>query len=221
MRAFPRKPGEAVSDRVVTILREAILDGVLAPDVWLREMEVATALGVSRTPVRDAFRTLASEGLLGLSAHKGARVAQMTTDDILELYSVREALEGLAARLAAKRGSERQLEELAESLAKTQSATMRGDYGLLTVLSVELHRIIRDAAANRYLSRSLSQIEAATGRFRASTYERPGDAERSLDEHAALVSAIRARDHEGAERIAVEHMRRLAKVRFEMLVEGY
>jgi DNA-binding GntR family transcriptional regulator len=93
----------SVPEAVAGAHREAILDGVLEPGACLREAEVARELKVSRTPVRDAFRTLAAEGLVNINANQGAVVSPMTSDDLLELYVMREALEALAARLAARR----------------------------------------------------------------------------------------------------------------------
>jgi DNA-binding GntR family transcriptional regulator len=101
------------TDRVVHVLREAILDGVLPPLSWLRESELAQELSVSRTPVREALRRLSAEGLVTITANQGATVTPMTIEEILEVYVVRENLEGLAARLAAKHRSQLHLDQLA------------------------------------------------------------------------------------------------------------
>lgn len=84
------------TDRVTRVLRESILDGVLAPSSWLREAELARELSVSRTPVREALGRLSVEGLVTITAHQEAMVARMTIEDVLKVYVVREA-QGAAA----------------------------------------------------------------------------------------------------------------------------
>jgi DNA-binding GntR family transcriptional regulator len=209
------------ADGVAEILREAIVDGVLEPGTWLRENELAHQLNVSRTPIRDAFRTLASEGFLTTSANQGAVVATMTSDDIVELYTMREALEGLAARLAARRATRLTNVELARILAEMRTAGATRLWDDLAALNLTFHKVIRVAAGNRYLDRSLTELDRAVRRFRYTTYELPGRVEESYDEHMRLAEAIGLGDAARAERLAREHMLRLAELRIRMLLEGY
>lgn len=203
------------------MLRDAILDGLLKPGSWLREAELASELAVSRTPIRDALRILSAEGLLDLSANKGAVVPNLTGDDIVELYAVRESLESVAARLAARRASAHHIEELGVIVGRMKRAAAHRRIRELHEADVAFHAVLSDAAGNRYLTRFLAEIQNAVRRLRVSTYELPGRIEESLGEHERLARAIAERDAERAEQIAREHMRRLAEVRIRMLLQGY
>jgi len=88
-------------------------------------------------------------------------------------------------------------------------------------MNLEFHRIVREAAGNLYLERSLTQIANAVRRFRHSTVELPGRTEESIEEHARLAMAITSRDAQAAEQLATEHISRLAKLRLQMLIDGY
>ena len=205
-------------DAVANILREAILDGVLKPGAWLREAEVSSELQVSRTPVRDAFRILAAEGLLIINANQGATVSPTTSDDILELYVMREVLEMLAARLAARRAPERCMEEFARILPGMKQAAEEGQIAELYRLNFAFHTVIREASGNRYLQRFLSQLQNASRRFPDPTLTLPGRIEESLQEHVSLAEAISQGNVETAERLAGQHMRRLSELRIRMLL---
>ena len=208
------------SEAVTGVLREAILDGVLGPSTWLRESEIARELSVSRTPVREALRRLAAEGLVVLTANQGAVVARITLDDILEIYTVRENLEGLAARLAARHRSEEQLGDLKRVLNDMRrAAASQSNPRELARLNLDFHRVIREASSNRLLDRFLTQIEHSVRRFGRTTYEIPEWVERSLEEHARMLRAIEERDDDLAERLASEHMRNARRLRIEMLLD--
>jgi DNA-binding GntR family transcriptional regulator len=208
----------SMPDAVAGALREAILDGVLAPGAWLREAEVARELKVSRTPVRDAFRILAAEGLVNINANQGAVVSPMTSEDIIELYVMREVLEGLASRLAARRSARRCLEEFATLIPEMKRVGEAGEIRELSRLNFRFHEIVRDAAGNRYLDRSLAQIQNAARRFPDPTLGLPGRVKESIEEHVGLADAISRGDAAEAEKLAIEHMRHLSELRIQMLL---
>ncbi|HUN36394.1 MAG TPA: GntR family transcriptional regulator [Trebonia sp.] len=207
-----------MSGAVADALREAILDGVLAPGAWLREAEVAKELKVSRTPVRDAFRVLATEGLVNINANQGAVVSPMTSEDVIELYVMREVLEGLASRLAARRSSRRCLDEFSSLIPEMKRVGEAGDFSKLSRLNFRFHEIVREAAGNRYLDRSLTQIQNAARRFPDPTLSLPGRVKESIEEHVVLADAISRGDEAAAEELAVEHMRHLSALRIQMLL---
>jgi len=196
------------SDKVTQILREAILDGALRPSAWLRESELARELGVSRTPVREALKRLSAEGLVTITARQGAMVSRMTVEDVLEVYVVRENLEGLAARLAARHRSQQQLDQLEVILSRMTRATSEGRPTDLADLNISFHKVIRKAAANHYLDHFLTRVEFAVRRFGRTTFEMPGRTEEAMEEHRRIVEALRASDAQAAERLATAHMRR-------------
>jgi DNA-binding GntR family transcriptional regulator len=203
---------------VASALREAILRGNLEPGTWLREAEVAREMNVSRTPVRDAFRILAAERLVEMKANQGVVVSQMTSEDVIELYVVREALEALATRLAARHGARQCLDAFQELIPRMREAGASGDLRELSRLNFEFHTIVKDACGNRYLAQSLTQLQQAARRFPDPTLGLPGRIEESIDEHVRLADAISQGDADTAEKIAAEHMRHLAELRIRMLL---
>jgi DNA-binding GntR family transcriptional regulator len=208
------------TDAVTDALREAILDGVLAPSTWLREDELAGALEVSRTPVREALRRLAVEGLAVKTAHHGTVVAPLSIEDVLALYVVREDLEGLAARLAAVRCPAGLVQRLDEVGSQMRGAAQQEDTDGLARLNLLWHRVVREAAANTYLDRFLGQVEHAVRRLPTSTFAQHGRAAEVLAEHDAVTRAIEARDGDAAERAAKAHMHRAREIRLAVLLGG-
>ena len=207
-----------MSQTVADTLREAILDGALEAGTWLREAEVARELKVSRTPVRDAFRVLATEGLVTMRANQGVVVAEMTSDDVTEMYAAREALEAVSARLAARRAPAKCLEEFSRLLPEMKKAAEEGRIEHLVKLNFQFHSTIREASGNRYVNRALLQIQNASRRFHDATLSLPGRMEQSIDEHVRLADAISRGDEDLAEEIALEHMRHLSELRIRMLL---
>lgn len=215
-RMFTHADRGNTTDAVTDVLREAILLGVLMPGSWLREDELARALKVSRTPVREALRRLSDEGLTQRAANRGTVVAPMTVDEILAVYAVRESLEGLAARIAAQRRPPGLVEELRavhqEMLRESIDAEERAR------LNLDFHRIIREAAGNPYLSRFLTQVEHAVRRFGTTTLAQPGRGDSALNEHYGILEAIAVGDPDLAEKRAVEHMHRAREARLKHLL---
>lgn len=217
LHAVPKRG--RMTEAVTEVLKEAILDGVLPPSMWLREKELAAELSVSRTPIREAFGRLAVEGLVVISANQGAMVAPITLDDILEMYVVREDLEGSAARLAARRRSPEHIDRLEAVLQEMEQAVEENRVSDLPRMNLEFHAVIRRAASNRFLERFLSQIEQSVRRFDRTTFEMSGRKWSALDEHRKIVQAIIECDPEKAEQLATAHMRSARKLRIRMLTE--
>jgi DNA-binding GntR family transcriptional regulator len=223
---LPARPGrgrttEAVSDA----LREAILDGALPASAWLREDEIASVLEVSRTPVREALRRMADEGLAIKIAHHGTVVAPMKLEDVLALYVVRENLEGLAARLAALNpepalisGLEEVQAQISMFVEAVNSDTLApAEAKKVAALNLRFHGLIREACGNLYLDRFLSQVEQAVRRLQPTTFAFPGRARVAFDEHSAVLDAIKNRDPARAEEAAKAHMRQARETRLSML----
>lgn len=209
------------ADVVRESLREAILDGEIEAGQRLREEELAREFGVSRTPVREALQQLSSEGLVDVNPHQGAIVTQLTTDDILAIYVVREVLEGVSARLAARRATPEQCASLLAIVDEMDAIANDGDPGAIAKLNLRFHAELRQAANNRHLDRYLSQIEHSVRRFGQTTFAYPGRAQTTVNEHRAIMDAVTAHDSEGAEALAIEHMRKARELRLRMLMEEY
>ena len=201
-------------------LREAILDSQLESGTWLREEELARHFGVSRTPVREALQILRSDGLVEAAPNQGARVAALTTDDVLALYLVREVLDGLAARLAAARMTPRQLQEISDINDAMERANDCNDTQLVAELNLRFHQYLRQAAGNTYLSRFMQQVEHAVRRSSQTIFTYPGHTTNSVGEHREIIEAIRSGDSTTAERLAIAHVRTARRLKLQMLMEG-
>jgi DNA-binding GntR family transcriptional regulator len=201
--ANERQPLAATRQRVHGELRERILTGRLRPGDRLVERELAEDLGVSRVPVREAIRSLEAEGFLVVQSPRRVVVRQLARVDVEELFDVREALEGLAAGLAAARAGAAELKRLDRVLADAARATARGDAARITVLNSRFHDEIVAIAGNALLSTMLKPLE---GRLRWLTSQNEHWAE-LLDEHRRLYDAVASGDAERAKASAVEHVR--------------
>lgn len=207
----PRDLGESAYARI----RAAIRDGSLAPGERLTETDLAARFGVSRTPVRQAIARLEAEGLLTHEARRGLAVTRPDHQQVVELYVMREVLEGAAARLAAQHASETEIAAMAEIIAREPEAF--GDAAALAGVNQRLHGLLYLAAHNRYLLRSLEQL-SATMALLPTLLTRGGRAEAAHDEHRAIIEAIVARDGDAAEAAARRHARAAQKHRLAWMV---
>lgn len=205
------------TDAVTEALREAILSGVLVAPAWLREDDLAAALQVSRTPIREALRRLSDEGLTQRVANRGTVVTPVTIDEVLAVYAVRESLEGLAARTAATRRPRGLVEQLREIHGRME-ANLEADPRVMAELSFEFHAAIRDAVANPYLIRFLNHAEQVIRRFGRTTFAQPGRPDEALAEHLGLLEAIASGDAGRAEALATEHMRKAREIHVSELL---
>src|SRR5262245_21752528 len=151
-QAMEREPDRAT--RAYAEIREAILNLSLQPGQPLQEVALASWLGISRTPVREAIRRLQSEGLVESSPSRGVAVAQVSVEDVENAYLVLEVLEGLAGRLAAERLTDEGAAGLRRLMAQLQEAATAADLERWTQLDAEFHDRIRAIAANAKLGRT-------------------------------------------------------------------
>jgi len=185
-------------------LRERIVNGELAPGARLLEPELAAALQVSRTPVREALRLLEGEGLVQQRSTGGFIVAPLNEEDARQLYAVRAVLDGLAAREACTRWGDEDASELRrlvsqmELLAAYPSDVQR--------LGWEFHQLVRTIAGNARCTLLLEDMAPHFDRYRTLTTQRPTRRRDAIAEHAAILDAILARDEDGAERRTRDHI---------------
>jgi DNA-binding GntR family transcriptional regulator len=144
----------------------------------------------------------------------------MTSDDIMELYAVRGALETLAARLAARRNPEGCAVGLASLLPQMKQAAADEDPAALLQLNFQFHAIIRDATQNRYLQRSLTALQNAARRFPTTPLSLPGRIDESQAEHLAIAEAIARGDVDAAGALSERHWQHLSELRIRMLLGG-
>jgi DNA-binding GntR family transcriptional regulator len=204
------------ADAIYTTLREAILDGVLPAGERLAELQLAALFNRSRTPVREAILRLEAEHLAERSGRRGFVVGGITREEILEVYAVREVIDGLAARLAAQGCLPTDLDHLAWLNRRMWKAAEQHDQRLLVELNIEFHEAIARASRNALLLQFMRQIHDWVRRFSDTTFAYRGRAAEALKEHDALLEALGRHDSDAAERIARAHMARANEVRIAM-----
>jgi len=181
---------EAVAER----LRELIIEGVLAPGAHLNERVLCGQLAVSRTPLREALRTLAGEGIVDLLPNRGATVAALSRADAEHAFVLIGALEGLAGELAAQRASPAEIDEIRALHFEMLAAHTRRDLPAYYRCNREIHRRIAACARNPLLDHSSARLNARLHalRFRSNLDRERWDA--AVAEHGAMVDALAARD---------------------------
>jgi DNA-binding GntR family transcriptional regulator len=208
------RPGEGLGEYALRALRAAVRTGELKPGEHLRESDVATWLGISRTPVRQAFHSIIADGLLTTGPWNGAMVAELDQTQLVELYAVREVLEGAAAALAAKHASDAEVAHMLEIVESECEA--REQPSRLVLINSELHEAIYAAAHNRYLMQSLRTVTDALGLLRHSTFVLPGSVEQANQEHLQIVNAIKVRNPQRAEEFARKHVSNALALRLKL-----
>ena len=181
-------------------------------DIRLDERQLAQDFGVSRTPVREALQRLHQRGILILGPGRGFVVAQLSHGQVLELYAMREILEGSAARFAALHAS---ADEVA-TLYQLQEQLRTADDDMLHVsLNRRFHQAIYEAAHNRYLMQTLESLNDSFALLRSSTFRLPHRTRDSDEERRRIIAAIEKRDPDLAEKEAREHIVQAQRTRFD------
>ena len=181
-------------DVVFNTLREAILKGELQPGERLMELQLASKLGVSRTPIREAIRMLEQEGLAVTVPRKGAEVARMTLKDMEDVLEVRDALDELAAQMACERMTAEQLQALKDTKKEFEEILESGDVKKIADVDVRLHDIIYEATDNARLIALLGNMREQLFRYRVECLKNPENYPALIAEHNAIVSALEERD---------------------------
>ncbi len=209
--------------QVLDSLRQAIISGRLAPGRRLTERELIEMTGVSRTVVREVLRQLESEGLIANIPNKGPVVRELTPDEARDLYAIRSALEGLAARLFVENADDAKVRQLAQALEVVVVAYGSGDAQQVLETKNRFYDVLFEGAGNHTLSEMLATLHARIWRWRAMGLTHP---DRSLDRSResirnlkAMLAAIRKREPDAAEHVtreeaikaAAEVMRLLAR----------
>lgn len=199
----------AATEQTVARLRRFILEGELEPGARIQEVELAAQLGVSRTPVREALRTLSSQGLVELLPNRGARVARWSVKDLEEIYELRVMLESHAAQRAASRMGPAEadvLDELCEQMEARAQRGSRGDLLELSELNSRFHGCILNAADSPRLATMLAAVVQVPLVMRTFARYSPEALARSMGHHRELVAAMRAGAPEWAGSIMRSHI---------------
>jgi DNA-binding GntR family transcriptional regulator len=196
--------------RVEEQLRAAIVSGDFQPNERLIEAEVARRYGVGRGAVRTAFARLEQEGLVQHVRNRGARVRLVDLREAIEIVEARAALEGLAARHAAMRRTEHDVEELNYVLTTMRELLDRGDLIGASDENAVLHRRITEISCQLTVARLVATLKSQVVRFQYRTILVPGRSEASFSEHTAIVEAIADKDPDRAEAAMRAHLQHVA-----------
>lgn len=192
--------------RVFHKLREDILSGKYQEHEELKEVAIGEELGVSRTPVREAFRQLELEGLIQIIPNKGAYVTGITEKDVKDIYMIRSLLEGLCARWATEHITQEQMEEMEENVYLARFHAQKGHLDQLAELDNRFHDILYEACDSKILEHQLKDFHQYVLRVRKKTLSNVNRGPKSNEEHEEILEAIKAGDADRAEKLANQHM---------------
>lgn len=189
-------------------LREAISDGSLSLNEPLREERLAAALGVSRTPVREALVRLTAEGLVEAGESGGVRVSALSSDDLEEVFALRDALETLALRYACESHDPAGLAELRRIHAASVEAVAADDVERLLELNTQFHAALNSLGGKRRLQNLVELLRDQSRRYRVLALYDESERRTSVDEHGRLIELVAASDADGAVHLLRTHFER-------------
>ncbi len=192
-------------DVVFNTLREAILKGDLKPGERLMELQLASQLGVSRTPIREALRRLEQEHLIEETS-KGSLVLGITQEDLRDIYLIRQHIEGLAAFRAAQTITDEQLGELSEILDLQEFYAKRGDAVQIKGADHQFHELIYRYSGSNVIYNTLKPLHTKVQKYRQVSVQNSARALVSVEEHREILNALAAHDAELAQKMMTEHV---------------
>lgn len=203
---MPLARSDSFASRTVEAVRELILGGHYQPGDRINEVELATALGISRAPLREALQGLTSEGLVVRVTNRGTFIPRFGNDEILELFELREALEVMGARLAAERADEEGLVRLSDVLERTKRALDAGSASPYP-RELDFHEVLIGLARNGKVLDRVREVHRQLQLARARSGFQPERARQAYDEHLAVLDAVVRHDPSGAEAAMRAHLR--------------
>ncbi len=186
-------------EKILESIRDAIISGAMTPGSRVSEPELAERFGISRTPIREAFRQLESEGYLKVIPRKGAVVSAYTPKDIEEFYAIKSILEGYAARLACSRLTEKEIDRLLAINNRLAELNILSDVKQFFKVHSDFHDLFIKAADNDKLREMINLLVTRFQRLRLMSISRPGRMAVSVEEHEKIIAAFRERNCEAAE----------------------
>ena len=193
-------------EEIFTDLRERIIQGKLSPGQWLVERELCDLYQISRTPIRENLRNLASLGVVALEPAKGYRVKDLGVEEIVEIFQAREMLEGECARLACLKYSPDFLDKIEILKNQLEEIDVLSDSAHGVSLGKNIHDLIVKTANNRYLSELYEKLSCMAALTRNMTQQAPKIEEKSKEAHLRLLDALSKRDPALSEKCMREHL---------------
>ena len=193
----------ALYEQVAEQLRQRIFRRELEPGSWIDELKIAEEFGISRTPLREALKVLAAEGLVTMKVRRGAYVTEMSDKDLHDVYHLLSLLESDAAGVVAERATPEQQQTLRDLHAELESAA--GNREAFFSVNERFHMALLDMADNRWRSQMVADLRKVMKLNRHNSLFKQGRIEDSLSEHRAILDAMLARDAEGTRRAMQAH----------------
>jgi len=193
-----------VADRLRTMIQSRELEA----GAWVDEVRLTGELGVSRTPLREALKVLAAEGLVRLEPRRGCFVNELSARDLDDIFPLMAMLEGRCAHEAASKASPGDLRRLEPLHRQLEEHARAGDINRYYATNALIHEAIQDLAANRWLSDLVDSLRKLLSLSRHKSLAYPGRIHESCAEHLAIFAALKARDPEGAEALTRKHLMR-------------
>ena len=195
----------ALYEEVAELLRQRIFSRELEPGSWIDEVKLSQEYGISRTPLREALKVLAAEGLVTMKVRRGAYVTEVSEQDLAEVYHLLALLESDAAAVVAERASDAELKEL-QKLHRELEAAVK-DRERFFALNERFHMRLLELAANRWRNQMVADLRKVMKLHRHNSLLKSGRIQESLAEHGAIVQALVKRDTEGARERMQQHFR--------------
>lgn len=217
---MPKIPRVNVSEAAYSAVKQVLLSTKYSPGGRVDIEELCRDLGVSRTPVFDALNRLEAEGLVEIVPRKGVYLVTLSEEKARELYVVREILEGMATKLAAKNLTEKHIEQLRKALEKQSSCLAKNDTEGYASATIKFHNTIVEAAGNKTLERILNAVYSQMEALRLRTLYLPKRLRQSFAEHERIFEALLKRNPENSERVAREHIAATTDYALEILTQS-
>ena len=210
----------ALHDQVAARLRTMLVEGRIAPGAKLNERELSEQLRVSRTPLREAIKLIAAEGLVDLLPNRGAVAVKLTEADVMNTFEVLAGLEGMSGEFAAQRITDAELSEIRAMQYEMMACFTRHDLSGYYRLNAAIHTAINDAAKNPLLTRTYNGINARVQSLRFRTNQNEAKWKRAMKEHEVMLEALAARDGSALRTVLIEHLHNKRNTVLDLLRAG-
>ena len=197
---------ELLNQKVYRVLKEAIIKGFLEPGTKLLENKIAEKMQVSRTPVREAMQKLVAEGFVKTSPNKKMIVSEVSLADIKEVLQIRGVLEGLAARIVAKKINRQEIIELENIVAQMSLHVNKENLSSYCKVDDEFHDLILNICGNKWIIQIRDNLGSFIYRSRIKSLSVPGRLKHSLEEHLAIMESLKKHNSAKADRLSQIHM---------------
>ena len=206
MNSINNNNSHSLTVKVFEEIEQAILSGVYSVGDQLVESKISVELGVSRTPVREALKQLELDGLVKTIPNRGTFVVGISTEDIIDIYTIRVAVEGISSQWAAERITDEKIKELETIVELQEFYSSKSDVLQLLQLDSKFHEVIYDVSGSRILKHTLASFHSHSKRARESSLLSAGRTIEAVKEHRLIFEAIAARDAKRAKELTETHI---------------